>query len=420
MSFRDRLRPNITLTSPSGVEFTPKWQGNEQSKEKKLGRFSYPNNNGTRVQDLGIDGTVYPLTLHFDGEDHDIDSKKFYDTCDEKGNWTIIHPVDGQLTLQLISVSRNVQPVESASITICETQWIEPLGADSQTSSAQLASQVNQDAIAANLNATIQAGVNANLEKFSGIIAFQQGINNVVDAASSALDTIKNISSEISAQFDAITRAIEDTLDIIPPEVLIVAGQIQQLIQLPVLAVDNIQSRLDAFQTLTNTLFPFLPTSATTDDINTVAALEVGLSASIVAACQSAVSGELTNRSQAVEFAVLIQDLLADVTENLDNVQEAFSDNDVDLQYFSNSQDYNNLKIIVARTLQYLIDSLVSLKIEKTFILDRPRSPVEITVTEYGDLGDNDENLDFFILTNALTDKEIRLLPSGREVVVYV
>lgn len=420
MSYRDRLRTTITLTSPSGVEFNPKWIGNEQTKEKKLGEFSCPNNDGTKTQDLGVKGVVYPLTLYFDGDNHDTDSKLFFDTCDEKGPWTVIHPVDGELSLQLVSVIRDVQPVSSASITVVTTSWIEPLTETSQVSSAQVASEVDSEALAANFNATIQAETNALLEQFSGIIAFGQSINKIVDSAQNIFTTITSTVDDINSQFNAITRSINDALEQIPPEIAIIAGQVQQLLQLPALVSTDLQTKLDSYSDLASSLFPSLPTGNTSEDKNTVIGLEVGLSAAIVGACQSSISGELTNRSQAIALAEQVQQLFSDITEQLDNIQSNFDDVDIDLQYFSNSQSYNNLAIIVGLTLQYLIDSIVSLKIEKTITLDRPRSPIEITVTEYGNLGDNDELLDFFIQTNALTGNDIRLLPAGREVLLYV
>ena len=54
MSWKDRLRGEIVLTSPDGDVFNAKWVGNDRSKEKKIGRFDYPDFDGSVIQDLGI------------------------------------------------------------------------------------------------------------------------------------------------------------------------------------------------------------------------------------------------------------------------------------------------------------------------------------------------------------------------------
>jgi hypothetical protein len=420
MSWKDRLRGSITLTSPSGIEFTAKWVGNDHSKEKKVGVFEYPNNNGTRTQDLGVNGTRYPLTLYFDGPDNDIESLNFYKTCDERGPWEIIHPTDGKLTLQLTSISRNVRPVESGNVTVCETQWIEPSAETSTSSTAQTAAEATAAALDTNITTAGQYSANITQNTFAEVSANEVAITNVSTAAGNALETISSINDEISAQFLAIQRGIQDSLDQAILEPLVVAGQIQQLTQLPALAVQDIEARLNAYIAMADEIFNFLPDENGPEDKNSVNAYELGLSAVLTAASQTVITGPLDNRVKAIEFANKLTQLLSDITENLDNVQENFSNNDIDTQYFSNSQGYNDLAIMISKALRYLLDSLLSLSVEKRFTLDRPRAPLEITVTEYGSLGDNDENLDFFIQTNNLSGSRIRLLPAGVEVVVYV
>jgi hypothetical protein len=57
--------------------------------------------------------------------------------------------------------------------------------------------------------------------------------------------------------------------------------------------------------------------------------------------------------------------------------------------------------------------------VEKRFKLSLPRAPIEIVITEYGSLGENDAYLDEFISANDLSSYEILMLPAGREVVTY-
>ena len=121
MSYQDRLQPQITLTSPSGLVFTAKWIGNARSQEKDLGIFKTPGVKGVKIQDLELGATTYPLTIYFDGPDNDLDSEKFVVALAERGSWQVIHPLKGEKSLQLVSYSEAVQPVTSGNITTITT-----------------------------------------------------------------------------------------------------------------------------------------------------------------------------------------------------------------------------------------------------------------------------------------------------------
>ena len=73
MSWQERVQGSIELTSPDGAVFSAKWEGNTRSIQKKLGIFTYPKFDGTVAQDLGLEGTSYPLRLSFDGPDNDLE-----------------------------------------------------------------------------------------------------------------------------------------------------------------------------------------------------------------------------------------------------------------------------------------------------------------------------------------------------------
>jgi hypothetical protein len=92
---------------------------------------------------------------------------------------------------------------------------------------------------------------------------------------------------------------------------------------------------------------------------------------------------------------------------------------DINKQYIANSQNYTSIQKTFSLTMQYLISQFFNLKSEKRFTLKNPRSPLEITVTEYGSLGENEENYQLFIDSNQLSGKEILILPAGKEIVIY-
>lgn len=88
---------------------------------------------------------------------------------------------------------------------------------------------------------------------------------------------------------------------------------------------------------------------------------------------------------------------------------------DIDKQFISQSVGYSTVQNLYALTMQYLLSQFFNLKIEKRFTLKNKRSPLEITVTEYGTLDD----YDLFIESNQLSGDEILILPAGKEIVIY-
>lgn len=87
----------------------------------------------------------------------------------------------------------------------------------------------------------------------------------------------------------------------------------------------------------------------------------------------------------------------------------------IDKQYFANSQNYTSVVNVYTLTMQYLISQFFNLATEKRFTIKNKRSPLEVTVTEYGSA----DFYDLFIESNELTADEILILNPGREVVIY-
>ena len=57
--------------------------------------FNYPKVDKPSVQDLGIGGVEYPLTISFAGPDNDLVSTEFFNALTQSGKWTINHPSKG-------------------------------------------------------------------------------------------------------------------------------------------------------------------------------------------------------------------------------------------------------------------------------------------------------------------------------------
>ena len=427
MSWRDRVRQTITLESPEGNVFEALWVADSRSMEKKLGIFNFPKVKGSVVQDLDIGAVKYPIPLYFEGEDCDIEADKFFKSAGERGIWQITHPVKGDLALQLVSISETINPTESGNMIAFDTEWIEPIGALATgagatsvvASASQLQAEIDQSLPILNEVAAIQAEATVLQETAAQIASFRNAVTRVRTAVETTLSPLYETVSEINSQITTITSSIDEAMAIIPMDILSIAGQIQQMIQIPSLAITNIETRLATYRNFAEQIFGDDISSGDEDNINVAAVQELSLTSVINAFAFSSSTGEIESRAGAVEIIESNQTYFSDMTEHLDNAQTQFVSNFIDRQYFSQSQSFGTASLLTSKTIEYLLRTIFDLKVEKRFILKKQRAPIEIAIAEYGSLGNNDENFDLFISTNALKGNDIFILPAGREVMVY-
>lgn len=424
MTWQNRLRKTIKLVAPQdGLEFEVHWRGNLRRVVKKLGVFNFARVPGSIVQDLDVGASTYPLTLLFSGPDHDVEAQRFFRACSEQtGKWLITHPVHGRLYLQLVSVSEVNDPTESGNITQISTEWIESIDKRIERLPAQ---------IAADMDVRIDETNETSAEQFENSLASGtfQDKTGVLTTSRNYLDifndTILELAGSVVDVRDRISSVYRSVIDTLSQPVInagILAGQVQQLVQLPALAISDVRTRLNAYNRfiadgLSRIALIQRPFDTERDSIVTH---ELFLTAALSAIARISVTGLTSTRSEAVATAVEISGRFVEVTDRLDEIQELFEVNQLDLQYFSQLDSFASAAVMIAEAVNYILLTSFDLAIEKRLTLRTWRSPIEIVISEYGGLGDADANLTEFLDANDLTAEEIMLLPPETDVVVYI
>ncbi|MCK5603580.1 DNA circularization N-terminal domain-containing protein [Candidatus Pacearchaeota archaeon] len=419
-NWNERLNPTLTLISPNGDEYTSKWRGDSQTKDKKLGIFFYPKIKGNTVQDLSINSDRFSITFWLEGLDNDLQARRFYASCSQDGTWTLNHPMEGPLELQLISVTKNNQPIESGGITEINTEWIEPIDPATLVTARELAGIIDGQSDVLNVSAAQQFAnqLNESSEKLRSVINnTTTGISNLT---AFALGPLFTATDALDNSINAIQDGIQDTLNATVLQAESLAGQIQALVQLPVLGTSDVISRLDSYDDLVDEYIALLPLNSTQSAKNETLCQELALSACLVSLAQTITTGTLKTRQQAVGAAQLIIAIFNRMLAALEAVQDTFSTEDIDNQYWAMTDGISEASILVSQAVRYLLVSSFDLKVERRFILEEPAAPIAIAAREYGGFGENDSNYDLFIESNDLHGNDILWLPSGREVVIYV
>jgi prophage DNA circulation protein len=424
MNWQSRLRAQVTLTPPQGPAFTANWRANDIEGTKLIGEFTYPLDVGTVAQDLGAAGRRFPLTLIFEGDDHDLTAWNFQLAfLSQTGTWTVVHPVYGSLTLQGLTITLKADPTESANETVVETTWLEPKLAQALASTGELASSIQSQAADANAASAsaLEAGINA-ADPSQISAAISQGQNGLSAFSISSLAALAGQAADVwNAVFTAYDTA-QSALYATPMDLATFISQFQTMLALPGTIVIDLTSKITAFTALATTLIAQI---AGGSDATAVAAgytSEAMLTASLVAACEAVAMTQPATRDEAVQAIATLNAMFSALTAGLDVVMLATLGNAINGQYFSQTNTYTSLARLLGTTVQYLLSIIFDLKIAKRFTLKTNRAPIEIVITEYGAEYDSAGNslLDQFIAANALIGYDVLLLRPGREVVVYV
>lgn len=420
MSWQDRVQGSIELTSPDGAVFSAKWVGNARSVEKKLGIFTYPKFDGAVIQDLGLAGTRYPLQLFFDGQDNDLESSRFFDAFSARGVWQIQHPTKGALALQPLNVTENIQPIESGSVTVFDTEWLQPVPPTSILSIAQLAATIRTQSRTVDDVALSHMTDTAKQQSVEQVNSIKNATESTLSVYDKTVASLLEFSGEVAAEAAAIRRGIADTLDTTPLDLTVLGGQIQAIVRTPSKITGDILQTLKPFADFIDQMSALPDEEADQNYLNILSIRELFLTSANSAVALVSASNPPGTRAQALEAADLVSSEFQIITDGLDGAQTQFEALRVDQQYFSQSTSFVESAQITAAATRYLLEASFDLAVEKRFTLDRERAPIEITITEYGELGDDDSNFDLFIASNQLKADDILLLPAGREVVIYV
>jgi hypothetical protein len=418
MSWKDRVRSQIKFISPSKKEFFGFWKGGSYGLKKRLGIFNYPKIDGAVVQDMGVEGTQYPITFYFTGDDHDLTAQDFTKTLKEIGQWQVVHPMYGVLILQPIDFSPKDEPLESGNVTEMTTNWIEVTPEGSIPSLSELSAGIKNQVYLVNETAAQQfntVGVDTAKKKLAVKSEFEQFLEDT----QKTIEEYSKKYAEANKQMSAIRRGITTAINQSTFGMASLAGQSQAMLMTPVYVTTDISGRLSAYSALTERIYTRQPTTTKVESKNTVMTQELTLSGVLSGIALTCISGEITTREDAITFIEIVSTLFINITNYLDESQELFQDVNLFDQYFSQSQSFANMQILIAKILAYLLRSLSDLSVAKKITLDRKRATIDVVIKEYGSLGENDKLYDFFIATNHLKGFEIINLPAGKEYVVY-
>ena len=414
MAWQDRLK-EAAYTPPSGQRLTFLYENVSKGFDKKTSSFDFPDAPGTFVQDNGKTSRRLPLRVIFSGDDYDLEATAFEDGLAETGPGKLEHPIYGAINVVPFgSINRRDDLKTAANQAIIEVTFWEtidllfPSGQVDPGAEVLTAVDEYNEAAAAQFEEVLD--VDTAVERATLKSRFQ----SVLNSARSALQTIADAQDAVRQEFNAIYDSITAGIDTLISAPLTLASQTAIFLQTPARALVSIRARLDAYTNLASTLItgesavrkPGNDSQAANDFQND----DLYASTIVTGTILSVINNEFQTKTEALSAAQEILDLEASVTAWRDANLESLS-------LIDTGGAYQQLQEAVALTAGFLVEISFSLKQERSLILDRDRTVIDLVAELYGSV---DDQLDFFINSNNLTGSEILELPKGKKVVYFV
>lgn len=414
MAWNDRIR-EAAYTSPGGTRLTFGYENVRKAVDKKTTGFEFPDADGTFVQDLGRSGRRYPLRVFFWGDDYDQEAEAFEAALLERGTGKLEHPIYGTVdVVPFGTITRRDDLKTSANQAVVEVTFWETIGLIYPAAQVDPASSVLSAVEEYNAAASEEFNDVTSLGSAVEQATFKNSYQALLDTASSGLQAIADVQDDVRSQFDAIVDSINQGIDILVAQPLTLAFQTTQLIQSPARALANIEARLDAYGNLATSIISgdgavSMPGNDSRNS-NEFHTNDLYASTYVTASVVSVVNNQFITKTEALQAAEVVLTQLEDVTNWRDENFQSLGEVDT-------GAGYQKLQEAVALTAGFLVEISFSLKQERSIVLDRNRTIVDLAAELYGSV---DDQLDFLINSNDLSGSEILELPKGREIVYYV
>ncbi len=444
-SWKDRLK-EAAYTSPKGTRIKFDYEDVSRSFDIRGTVFDFPGINNSYVQQSGYGSRKYPLVCYFTGRNCDRLAASFEAALLQPGLGKLEHPIYGTISVVPFgSVERNDALATAANQSVVTVTFWTTTGAVYPASTASALNEIESAIQGFNVAAAQQFSKNGSFpgkigDALSAINTFRKMLKKVKSALAKASAAVASVRKGLANAIDAINESM-DTLIGAP---LLLAQQVSNLIQAPGRALAGLASRLEGYELLLKSIIgsteaapgkllksgsillahqtqvsnnfhisSLFALSAISGTVVTVAAQPIATSSQGLSPAASTFS----TRTQVLAAASAMLDQVDALTTWRDSGFEALAGVEMPANYqVDTGEAVAALQQAVALAAGYLIQASFSLLPERSIVLDRARTIIDLSAELYGSV---DDKLDLLISTNNLTGSEVLELPRSRRIVFY-
>jgi hypothetical protein len=403
MSWLERVKNDIIITTGDGREYRPLYLVGTKQVTYNIAEFNFPNVEGTLIRKGTPQGARYTIEIMFQGEDNIDVSRQFERSCANQNPWTIIHPMYDDFVCHPTTLTFDPSGLNTTRVTGTVIETIledyptainDPQGTARDFFDEHLERMVvSFDNIELSPQQS-QSLANANQDAFdisAGQIQDEVQFNEYFNTFNTANAAIINATSNASAPIGAVYRVIT----------------------YPALFAQSVRSRLQLFRQQLNSLLSLLtPQNAVIYEAQAGACIS-GMFLTAV----TPQANDYANAVDVLDVADIVVLAYNDYIANLDSLTAP--DPTQPNAFIPNVAPLQTLQEGVFFTVSQLMTIALTAQQERTYILEEDSDVINITHRFYGlDLAD--ENITRIIDSNNIGINEILEVKKGRKIVYYV
>lgn len=415
-------------TPPSGQRIRFGYEDVSKNFDARGTAFNFASTDGTYIQQRGNSGQRFPLRVFFWGDNYDKEAAVFEAALREQGYGLLEHPAYDPTDVKPFGrVTRRDDLKTAANQTIFEVTFWEtirelyPLAEEDTRSDILSAVDAFNEAFGDQFAEQMDLG--SQIERQS----FLDSYNDFLTKTKQSLDVIAEAQQSTADKFNAVFDSINRGIDVLIDAPLALARQTQIMIQTPARSAALIGARLDAYGNLAADIFGATnpvqsPNGNDSQSTNEFHNREMYASGYVVASIISVLNATFDNAPQAIAAAETLSNLLVLYVEWSEANYQSISQTTTGVitpTEVDQGRPYQQLSKAGGLVTGYLVGLSFTLKQEKSIVLDRERTLIDLTCELFQDVPD--AYLDALIEDNGISTAEIiDGLPRGREVVYYV
>lgn len=416
-SWEDRVQEGA-YHSPSGTRIAFAYENVSRKTPKRVRAFEYAGVNEAYLQPNGHGSRQYPMRCYFTGPNCDRLATAFEAALLEDGIGLLEHPLYGTFPVMPFgTIERDDRLKEAANQSIVEVTFWTTLPAVYPSAEGAPESEIAIALESFDLAAAQQFVDGAALDGLQKA-QLKASLRTVLRSVEDTLGEVSATVSEANREFRDLQDEINFGMDVLVGQPLLLAQQMIDLIMAPSRAVDGLVSRLEGYRAFAEQLIStFLPSPSDTASAATLRQratnefllADLSVMSSVSGSVRSAVATQYRTRPEALEAA---ESVLSAFEEAVAWREQRFQD----LELLDTGAAYQALQQAVALVVGHLVRVSFDLVPERSVVLTRPRTVIDLCAELYGSV---DDRLDFMIDSNGLTGSEILELPAGRRIVYY-
>jgi hypothetical protein len=229
------------------------------------------------------------------------------------------------------------------------------------------------------------------------------------------------VSVDLLPDFNSLNTILNNTVDfLLLNDVVTLVNNVQQFLNIPALAVQNYNSLKERYRNLSDDILNTYPNETLSNALRKNQCAHAEFIGGFIV---SSLATAITNTTFTTRVGALTA--LNDVTifhdtylEKINEYEELFDGVLADESYAANRQALEVLDALVSNTARVLISSSFTLQTQRTVVVDRARTPIDLAYELYGNQNDLFDRVNEIIENNVLNNPT--LIEEGTEILYYV